>query len=61
MSMNKDQLKGRVEELKGSIKEATGKLVGDDTLEAKGIIQKHVGKVQEKVGDLKQDMKDSQK
>jgi uncharacterized protein YjbJ (UPF0337 family) len=61
MSMNKDQLKGRVEELKGSIKEATGKLVGDDTLEAKGIIQKNVGKVQEKVGDLKQDAKDSQK
>ena len=59
--MNKDQLKGRVEELKGSIKEATGKLVGDDTLEAKGIIQKNVGKVQEKVGDLKQDAKDSQK
>jgi uncharacterized protein YjbJ (UPF0337 family) len=59
--MNKDQLKGRVEELKGNIKEATGTLVGDDTLEAKGIIQKNAGKVQEKVGDLKQDMKDSQK
>ena len=59
--MNKDQLKGRVEELKGSIKEATGRLVGDDTLEAKGIIQKNIGKVQEKVGDLKQDTKDSLK
>ena len=59
--MNKDQFKGRVEELKGSIKEATGKLVGDDTLEAKGIIQKNVGKVQENVGDLKQDIKDSPK
>lgn len=59
--MNKDQLKGRVEELKGRIKEATGKLVGDDTLEAKGIIQKNVGEVQEKVGDLKQDQRDSLK
>jgi uncharacterized protein YjbJ (UPF0337 family) len=59
--MNKDQLKGRVEELKGSVKEATGKLVGDDTLEAKGIIQKNVGKVQEKVGDLEQDTRDSLK
>jgi uncharacterized protein YjbJ (UPF0337 family) len=59
--MNKDQLKGRLEELKGSIKEATGKLVGDDTLEAKGIIQKNVGEVQEKVGDLKQDQRDSLK
>jgi uncharacterized protein YjbJ (UPF0337 family) len=59
--MNKDQLKGRVEELKGSIKEATGKLVGDDTLEAKGIIEKKVGKAQEKVGDLKQNIRDSLK
>lgn len=59
--MNKDQLKGRVEEMKGRIKEVTGKLVGDDTLEAEGIIQKNIGKVQEKVGDLAQDAKDSLK
>jgi uncharacterized protein YjbJ (UPF0337 family) len=59
MNMNKDQLKGRVEEAKGTIKEATGKLVGDETLEAKGNIQKNLGKVQEKVGDVKQDVKDS--
>jgi uncharacterized protein YjbJ (UPF0337 family) len=57
--MNKDQLKGRVEEMKGSIKEVTGKLVGDKTLEAKGIIQRNIGRVQENVGDVKQDAKDS--
>jgi len=57
--MNKDQLKGRVEELKGSIKEVTGKLVGDKTLEAKGIIERTIGKVQEDAGDVKQDAKDS--
>jgi uncharacterized protein YjbJ (UPF0337 family) len=57
--MNKDQLKGRVEELKGSIKEVTGKLVGDKTLEAKGIIEKNIGKVRENVGDVKQDAEDS--
>jgi uncharacterized protein YjbJ (UPF0337 family) len=61
MSINKDQVKGRVEEVKGSIKEATGKLVGDATLEAKGNIQKNLGKVQAKVGDVKQDLKDSVK
>jgi uncharacterized protein YjbJ (UPF0337 family) len=59
MSINKDQVKGRVEEAKGTIKEATGKLVGDPTLEAKGNIQKNLGKVQEKFGDIKQDVKDS--
>jgi uncharacterized protein YjbJ (UPF0337 family) len=59
MSMNKDQLKGRTEEAKGTIKKATGKLVGDETLEAKGNVQKNLGKVQEKVGDVKQDVKGS--
>lgn len=57
--MNKDQMKGRAEEAKGTIKEATGKLVGDETLEAKGNIQKNLGRVQEKVGDVKQDVKKS--
>ena len=61
MSMNKDQVNGRVEETKGSIKEATGKVIGDKTLQAKGNIEKNLGKVQEKVGDIKQDVKDSQK
>jgi uncharacterized protein YjbJ (UPF0337 family) len=61
MSMNKDQVDGRVEETKGTIKEATGKVVGDKTLEAKGNVQKNLGKVQEKFGDVKQDMKDSQR
>jgi uncharacterized protein YjbJ (UPF0337 family) len=59
--MNKDQLKGRLEALKGSIKETTGKLVGDKTLEVKGSLEKSVGEVQEDVGDLKQDIKDSRK
>ena len=58
MSINKDQIRGRVQETKGSIKEATGKLVGDETLEAKGNLQKNLGKVQEKLGDIKQNVKD---
>jgi len=61
MSMNKDQVRGRVEEAKGSVKEAAGKVVGDKTLEAKGNIQKNLGKVQAKFGDVEQDIKDSQK
>ncbi len=61
MSINKDQVKGRVQEVKGSIKEATGKLVGDKALEAEGNIQKNLGKVQAKVGDVKEDLKHSVK
>jgi uncharacterized protein YjbJ (UPF0337 family) len=59
--MNKDQVKGRVEETKGSIKEATGKVIGDKALEAKGNIQKNLGKVQGKFGDVEKDVADSQK
>jgi uncharacterized protein YjbJ (UPF0337 family) len=61
MSINKDQVEGHIEEAKGTIKEVTGKLVGDKTLEAEGNIQKNLGKVQAKVGDIKQDVKDTLK
>jgi uncharacterized protein YjbJ (UPF0337 family) len=54
-------LKGRFEEPKGGVKEATGKLMGDKKLEAKGNIQKNVGEVQETVGDLEESIKDSAK
>jgi uncharacterized protein YjbJ (UPF0337 family) len=43
------------------MKEATGKVVGDATLEAKGNIQKHLGNAQAKFGDIKHDLKDSAK
>jgi len=55
--MNKDQVKGRIEEAKGTVKEVTGKVVGDEELEAEGNVQKNIGKVQAGVGDLKEDIK----
>ena len=61
MSIKKDQVKGRVEEAKGTIKEATGKLVGDERLQAKGNAQKTLGKAQARFGDVKQHVKDSSK
>lgn len=61
MTMNKDQVKGRVKEAQGKVKEVTGKLVGDKTLEAKGNAEKVLGKAQAKFGDVKQDIKDSKK
>jgi uncharacterized protein YjbJ (UPF0337 family) len=61
MSMNKDQVKGRVKEATGKIKEVVGKLVANETLEAKGKVQKTVGEAQAKFRDVKQDMKDSKK
>ncbi len=59
MSMNKDQVKGRVKEAEGKIKEAAGKLVGNERLEAKGKVEKVLGHAQAKFGDVKQDVKDA--
>jgi uncharacterized protein YjbJ (UPF0337 family) len=61
MGINKDQVEGRVEEAKGKIKEVAGKLVGNESMEAKGKIQKNLGKVQAKFGDIKEDVKDATK
>jgi len=61
MSTNKDQVKGRIKEAEGKVKEVAGKFVGNEKLEAKGKIQKVLGKAQAKFGDIKQDVKDSKK
>jgi uncharacterized protein YjbJ (UPF0337 family) len=56
--MNKKQVKGHYEEAKGAVKEAAGKLVGNEELEFKGKIQKAAGKLQAGVGDVEQEVKD---
>jgi uncharacterized protein YjbJ (UPF0337 family) len=61
MNINKDQVKGRVEEAEGKIKETAGKLVGNEKLEIEGNVQKNLGKAQAKFGDLKRDVKDLSK
>jgi len=58
MGINKDQVKGRVKEAEGKIKQVAGKLVGNENLEAKGKVQKGLGEAQAKFGDVKKDVKD---
>ena len=57
--MNKDQIKGRVEEAKGKVKEVTGTLLDNDYMELEGNLQKNVGKVNAGFGDIKDDIKKS--
>ena len=57
--MNKDQVEGRAEQLKGAIKETAGKVVGNEKLKAEGTADKVVGKVQADVGDAKEAIKDA--
>ena len=42
--MNKDQVKGRVEEAKGKLKEVVGKATGNQTTKLKGKVEQLVGK-----------------
>jgi uncharacterized protein YjbJ (UPF0337 family) len=58
VAINKDQVKGRVKVVKGTAKQVTGKLVGSKRLQAKGNIQKKLGTVQAKYGDLKKRVQD---
>ena len=47
-----DEAKGKLNKVKGKIKEAAGSLLGKPRLEAEGKDQKNTGKVQEKVGQV---------
>ena len=57
--MNKDQVKGTVKEAAGAVQQKAGKMIGNPTQEAKGLATKLEGKVQKKVGDAKEALKDA--
>lgn len=48
--MDKDRIEGAAKELKGTIKEAAGKLVGNEKLQAEGKVDKAAGQVQSTIG-----------
>jgi uncharacterized protein YjbJ (UPF0337 family) len=52
-AMDKDRIKGSVEQANGSVKEAAGKVLGDKKLETEGTTEKAAGKVQNAIGGLK--------
>jgi len=54
MSINKNQVKGQV-------KAAAGKIIGDRTLEAKGKMQRTLGDAQSALGDMTQKVKNAVK
>jgi uncharacterized protein YjbJ (UPF0337 family) len=51
--MDKDRIKGSVQQAKGAIKQVAGKVTGDAKLEAEGKSDKIAGKVQNAAGGLK--------
>lgn len=55
-SSTRDQAEGTFHQIKGNVKEIAGKLTGKPKLEADGNVEKNAGKVQEKVGEIKEVM-----
>lgn len=49
--MNKNTNEGNLKQVKGSVKEALGKVIGNQGLEAEGATEKVEGKNQEKLGE----------
>jgi uncharacterized protein YjbJ (UPF0337 family) len=56
--MDKDRIKGAAHQAKGSVKEAVGKTIGDEKIEAEGVAEKAAGKVQNAMGGAKDAMKE---
>ncbi|MDR5821464.1 MULTISPECIES: CsbD family protein [unclassified Caballeronia] len=59
--MDKHRVDGAAKQVKGSIKEAIGKVTGDRTTEAKGAAEKAEGKVQASVGKAADKVRDTLK
>ena len=55
--MDKDRIAGSVKVVKGKVKEAVGKAIGDAKLETEGQADKVAGKIQNAVGGLKDALK----
>lgn len=51
--MNKDQVKGKLENLKGRVKEAAGALSGNKHRQADGLIDRVQGAAREKIGEVR--------
>ena len=59
--MNKDQVKGSVKEAAGKLQKNTGKAIGSTEQQAKGMAREAEGKIQKNLGDAKETLKDAER
>lgn len=52
--MNKDQVKGTLKDAAGQVQRTTGKLIGSEEQQLKGIKKQVEGRTQKAIGDAKQ-------
>ena len=57
-SMDKDRIAGAAKNIKGSIKEAVGKAVGDAKLQSDGKADKVAGRIQNAIGGIKDTLRE---
>jgi uncharacterized protein YjbJ (UPF0337 family) len=57
--MNKDELNGKVDQLKGKIKEGVGDATGNDRLRGEGIADQATGNVEEGFGKARRKVGDA--
>ncbi len=56
--MDADRIKGSVTQIKGKLKQAAGKALGDTKLQSEGAADRLAGKLQNTVGGLKDALKE---
>ncbi len=59
--MEKEHVTGKVDELKGKVKQGVGKASDDPGLQGEGMLDEAKGKVKQAYGDLKEGIKKSDK
>ena len=57
--MNKDQVKGSIKDAAGKLQQATGKAIGSADQQRKGIVKQVEGQTQKAVGNVKEVLKDA--
>lgn len=55
--MNKDQVKGTAEKVKGKVNETIGRTTGDRKQEVKGDVQQTAGRARKNLGDARETVK----
>ncbi len=59
--MDKNRIEGALDQVKGAVKEAIGKVTGNDKLEIEGGADKVAGKAKSAVGETKDTVRDAVK
>jgi uncharacterized protein YjbJ (UPF0337 family) len=59
VTMDQDRIEGAAKKVKGSVKEAIGKVTGDAKTEAEGNAEKNEGRIQNAVGGMKDSLREA--